>query len=341
MTPQPSKNLRRFSTVVGRDIHRITLPLPGPRPGPSNVYLFLGDNVTLLDTGTAQAAGRLSRALSELGLSFSDIDRVVLTHGHIDHYGSAAKIVRATGGKAQVFAHREDTDSIQTGQEAKKRTTERFLSLMGVPLPLRLSLISVFLVFLKMAETVKVDRFLDDGDMIYLGNHKASVMATPGHTRGSVCLFLEQDGLLFAGDTVLAHITPNALAMVEDGCDIPRRRAQDEFYRSLALIEEVCPRVVHPGHGRAMDDLPEIASMYRTLFSERQEKILDLLNNGGQTVWDVARKLFPDIRQFSYRYALEAYLAVSEVFTHAQELEALEKTALVRAGNRILVRKEP
>lgn len=341
MTPLSGSGRHRFSTEVGRGIHRITLPLPGPRPGPSNVYLFLGDNISLLDTGTAQAAGRLSRALSELGLSFADIDRVVLTHGHIDHYGSAAKIVKAGGGSAQVFAHREDTDSIQTGQEAKKRTTDRFLSLMGVPLPLRLSLISVFLVFMRMAETVKVDRFLDNGDNIYLGNHKASVIATPGHTRGSVCFYLEREGLLFAGDMVLAHITPNALAMVEDGLDIPLRRAQDEFYKSLSIIEEIAPKVVHPGHGRAMDDLPEIASMYRKLFSERQEKILDLLGQGGQTVWDVARKLFPDIRQFSYRYALEAYLAVSEVFTHAQELEALEKTALVRAGNRVLIRKEP
>ena len=326
---------------VGRGIHRITLPLPGPRPGPVNAYLFVGDNVSLLDTGTAQAAGRLSKALGELGYRFSDIDRIVLTHGHIDHYGSAARIMAASRGRTRLYVHREDAASVETGQEARKRTTERFLALMGVPLSLRLSLLSVFFVFMQMAETARPDRFLEEGDTIQMGCHRARIMETPGHTRGSVCLLIEREGLLFSGDMVLPHITPNALAMVEDGLTVPSRRAQDEFYRSLSRIEEAAPRVVHPGHGRAIGDLPAIASLYRTLFSERQEKVLDLLSRGESTVWEVARALFPEIQKLGYRTALESYLAVSEVFTHAQELAADEKIALRRAGNRILLRKEP
>ena len=89
-------------------IYRIIRPLPGEKPGPVNAYLFTGKIATLLDTGTLKAIPVLDRALKELGMSFLDINQIIITHGHIDHYGAARAIVKRSGGNATVMAHEED-----------------------------------------------------------------------------------------------------------------------------------------------------------------------------------------------------------------------------------------
>ena len=71
------------------DVYSIKLPLSGYKPGPVNVYLFKGDKITLIDTGMKQTANLLRKALEEHGIRFSDIDNIVVTHGHVDHYGAA------------------------------------------------------------------------------------------------------------------------------------------------------------------------------------------------------------------------------------------------------------
>ena len=83
-----------FSQEVHPDIFRITLPLYGEKPGPVNSYLFIGDTITLLDVGSAFSTKQLKRALSEHNIKFSDIDQIILSHGHPDHYGAARKIVK-------------------------------------------------------------------------------------------------------------------------------------------------------------------------------------------------------------------------------------------------------
>lgn len=91
-----SHRKRTFEILPG--VYRIILPLAGEKPGPINVYLFTGDPVTIIDTGTLKSVPVLARELAGLGMSFADIEQVVLTHGHIDHYGGAASIVRERAG---------------------------------------------------------------------------------------------------------------------------------------------------------------------------------------------------------------------------------------------------
>ena len=80
-------------------IYRITLPLPGKKPGPINTYLFTGDPVTIMDTGTVMTVSLLRSEINRLGLDFSDIRNIVLTHGHIDHFGAAIIIKNESGAK--------------------------------------------------------------------------------------------------------------------------------------------------------------------------------------------------------------------------------------------------
>ena len=300
-------------------IHQIILPLPGRQPGPVNAYLFTGKQTTLLDTGTSRTARHLEESLKQIGIGSSDIDRIILTHGHIDHYGAARHVVKRSSGHVSVAAHHEDAPVIESGMEISGRQFSKYYRLMGVPLIFELLFYGVKLFFSSLADNCRVDSRLADGEKIRLGDYEATVISTPGHTRGSICLYLEKEGILFSGDHILGHITPNAFVMLEGDFDIPWRMSQVEFYESLKKIESLAPRIVYPAHGKPITDLPKTAAMYREQFSLRQEKILAILKKGESTVYRLARNLFPEIS--GKRLPLEVFLAVSEVFTHLQVLE--------------------
>ncbi|MBN2160313.1 MAG: MBL fold metallo-hydrolase [Spirochaetes bacterium] len=300
-------------------IFRIILPLQGTKPGPVNAYLFTGKPVTLLDTGTLKSAPVLERELGRMGFGFSDIEQIVLTHGHIDHYGAALSIIRGAGRPVPVLAHEEDRRLIEHGLEVPEKQFAKYYSLMGVPLIFHVSLLLVQALFKSMAENCRVDRTISDADRIMLGSYEATVVGTPGHTRGSVSFFLEKEGILFPGDHILGHITPNAFVMLEADYILPRRMSQVEFYESLAKIEKLSPRIAYPAHGSPIEDVSATIAMFREQFALRQKHIIDILEQGENTVYRIGRKLFPDIR--GKRLPLEIFLMVSEVYTHLQVLQ--------------------
>src|SRR5574341_272078 len=104
-------------------LHRIELPTPFP-VGPVNAYLLATDPLTLVDTGpkTAEAQAALEAGVAAAGYRLDDVRRVLLTHGHTDHCGSAAWVARRChaevylheGDRAKVSGRRWVTDHLKT-----------------------------------------------------------------------------------------------------------------------------------------------------------------------------------------------------------------------------------
>ena len=109
-------------------------------------------------------------------------DAIVLTHGDWDHTGAAAELRESCG--AIVIASSIETPCIDGSDSFRGH--------------------------FKMAKPCPVDRMVEDGDTVEIGNMKWQVIATPGHTPGGMCLFLEptegQEGapVLISGDTLFA-----------------------------------------------------------------------------------------------------------------------------------------
>jgi len=308
----------KYSQEIYPGIYRITLPLPGDKPGPVSAYLFVGKKTSLLDTGTAKASIKLQKAFAELSLHPKNIRQVIISHGHMDHYGSANWVVASSGGRAKVFAHKSDSRRIETGADISANTYRRFLKLMGVPYWHRHGLRILQLIFGSMAKNCRVDRHFNENETIQMGDYKGRIIFTPGHTKGSVCIFLENEGLLFSGDHILSHITPNALIMLKEGYDLPKRLSQKEFYESVDKIERLQPQTIYPAHGPVISNLSAVTDMYRRSFDEREKKILSIVEQNEMNVYQIARELFP--KMDTRRLPLEIFLSISEVFSHLQVL---------------------
>jgi len=156
----------------------------------ANVYLLVDDDLTLVDTGFSGRADLILEQIEELGYSPSDVKRIIITHHHADHTGGLAALKRAT--QAEVIAHPADAPYI-----------DGTLPQPGPVRPQWLSKLLARFSWLLATEPVVVDTLVNDGDELpILGGIK--ILHTPGHTPGSICLYLQSKDLLIAGD-LLAH----------------------------------------------------------------------------------------------------------------------------------------
>jgi glyoxylase-like metal-dependent hydrolase (beta-lactamase superfamily II) len=148
------------------------------------VYVWRdGDSATLIDTGAPGSGDEILAAVPQ-------IDRIVLTHGHVDHCGSAAELQDATG--ATVFAGAGDATEIRNGTAMPPPVFEDW----EIPIHQRVSA-----GLPEAAPPVPGLVELHDGDVLDFGGG-AEILAIPGHTDGSIAIHLPSRGVLFTGDTI-------------------------------------------------------------------------------------------------------------------------------------------
>jgi glyoxylase-like metal-dependent hydrolase (beta-lactamase superfamily II) len=147
-------------------------------------YLIVGKTICLIDTGVAATAPLILDTVRSLGRSPGEISLILLTHAHPDHIGGCAPIRRFA--PAPVAIHPAERPWVE---DVERQYRER-------PIPNLFELVP---------EGVPVGRELTDGEAIsWEGGKTIRVVATPGHSCGSVSFFFEEEGALFSGDAVPA-----------------------------------------------------------------------------------------------------------------------------------------
>lgn len=152
------------------------------------------DGLLLVDTGWTDNTKQLFDLINKTGHDPLNIKHIILTHGHIDHAGSAADIRKLT--QARIYAHKDDIDLYGTGLADRPGTkaTPGFLT--------RLIYFSYQLMLLfgkSKYEPFSIDQTVEDNDTIPLAGG-IEVLHTPGHSKGHIALLLKKYDLLIAGD---------------------------------------------------------------------------------------------------------------------------------------------
>lgn len=195
----------------------------------AGVYLVsAGGELVLIDTGFPNKAAAIMRRISRLGLYPSRISHIIVTHHHPDHIGSLAALKKMT--RAKVIAHRDDVPYIE--------------GRLPQPGPFRPALYrKIAAGFKNMLNTAPagVDIAVSDGDELPVAGG-ISIIHTPGHTPGSICIYLKEKNLMFCGDLVARRLAIK-LPSLAFTADIPQLK------KSILKLAACDFKVLCFGHG--------------------------------------------------------------------------------------------
>ncbi len=203
-----------------------------PLGAANTVLLDAGPELALVDAGFPGKASLVFDAIRQLGRDPRDLRHLIFTHGHPDHIGSAAAIVRETG--AATYMHAADVSLAETGGPFRPMT----------PPPNLLLNVMHHLVWHphQRMEPVRIDRHINDGETLPIAGG-LQVVHTPGHCAGQVSLLWQGERLLIAGDVGMNIIglgDPVGFEDIEEGRRSQRKLAGLRFNAAVF------------GHGRAI-----------------------------------------------------------------------------------------
>ncbi|MCF6284977.1 MAG: MBL fold metallo-hydrolase [Candidatus Hydrogenedentes bacterium] len=301
----------RYQTRSGIEVFK--LPVWAFADHVTNCYLVLDDAVTLIDCSSAigDANGSLERcfanARSEFGLTvdLKDVDRLIITHGHIDHFGGANHVLEQSG--ATIAIHELDVSTLQNFEERRVITAKDlqvFLKRTGLSAERVASMLEMNRWSKGIFQSVKVDIVLQEGPM---PDSPFFVHHAPGHCPGQVCLQL--DDILFTADHVLDKITPHQSPEF-----ISRNMGLGHYFDALKKIRVV--EGVRLGLGGHLRDIPDVAKRIdETLaFHELRLEKTRAICQEPKTLAEISRALF------GKRESYHVLLAILEAGAHVEYL---------------------
>ncbi len=180
-------------------------------PFDGNVYLILDEVPILVDAGMEPES--TLRKIKKY-IDPQKIEMIVLTHCHHDHSAGVPRLKEATG--ARVLIHEEEAGSL-----GDDMATVAYLFGLSAP-------------------EIEADGTLKEGDVLDLGEWQLSVLHTPGHSPGGICLYEPKAKVLFSGDTVFPQGNIGRTDLFA-GCDA-------DLIRSIERLTALDVEVLYPGH---------------------------------------------------------------------------------------------
>jgi glyoxylase-like metal-dependent hydrolase (beta-lactamase superfamily II) len=309
-------------------IHRLEIPVPFLEAGgPANVYAIedADGRWTLFDTGIGTEAGvqALREGAARAGVDLRKVSRVVVSHGHLDHFGNAQLISEESG--ARVFIH--DADREKVIGDARFATLLRrhrgYFLRLGVPVEQLEQMQAQADRSPSKIRYVEPERLASvaEGDVLHFRHFEAVVKHLPGHTPGLICLYAERPRVFFADDHVLARVSPNPVLDLSQGEGATKFRALSRYLEGARWVRELELELVLPGHGPAFTGHRALLDGLFGFYERRQGKLLSKLVEGPASVFELLPTLFPR------RDLPRLVLMLSEVLAN---LEVLEDQGRVR-----------
>ncbi|MGO9607037.1 MAG: MBL fold metallo-hydrolase [Candidatus Binataceae bacterium] len=277
-------------------IYEIFLPLP-MRPTIINVYLIdCGGAWALIDTGmnSPESIQTLEEAFAQVGIKIEDLDTLIATHHHIDHFGASGTIRFRS--HAKTYVHPLELERAnrmvmfgQTGH-ADRPESRAFFKSHGFPIEdfspagMRPSWMGTAL----YNPATEPDHPIKDGDIIKVGNRELEVIWTPGHSPGHNVIYLRKEKIMIVGDHLLPKITPH----VGIYPDNPEGNPLGDFIESQLKVQRFDADYILPAHGGVYNDHRHRANQIIEHHRYREAEMLDLVKQKPKTAFEVAQQVF-------------------------------------------------
>jgi glyoxylase-like metal-dependent hydrolase (beta-lactamase superfamily II) len=304
-------------------IYKIELPIPFPLKS-MNVYFIDDSPRTLVDAGikTEVSFETLKKELETIGVGLNSIERILITHGHIDHYGQAKRLSSLSG--APIYIHSKEYGRIRSFIHSLG-FIKSILLRNGAPETLVNEAIHYMESAQIMADSLDEAFFLDDGDSILFKSMSWKTIHCPGHSPGLICFHWPEKKILFTGDHLLKEITPNPILNVPEYRPPFRYPSLKDYLNSLEKIERLDLSLLLPAHGEEIHDVKALIQKIFTHHKERMDRILFSLSKKEKTPFQIAMDLFPGVPPF------EVFLGISEAVGH---LDILKEKGIVKVNEK-------
>lgn len=306
--------IQRFETAGGARIYRI--PVEAFPQFITYCYVILeAGPPTLVDAGSGygssndhllQGIAALHDAFGE-AVTVSDLTRILVSHGHIDHFGGVAFMAERTG--ARIGIHEIDRRVLVAYEERVIVATKDlrvYLERAGVGEKLRGSLLEMYGFAKQHVRSVKVDFSLDEDQPL----DGMRFIHTPGHCPGQVCILVDE--VLLSADHILARTTPHQAPE-----SITHYTGLGHYLESLAKIERTPGiRLALGGHEAPVEDVYGRIQEIRASHQRKLERVLEIIQANGEpaTISDISKAMYPE------RHGYEILLALEEVGAHVEYL---------------------
>lgn len=195
-------------------LKRIKIDIPAV--GGTNCYIVQDEETK--ETMVIDPGGDVDKIVEMLNTIHAKVKYILLTHCHGDHIAGVNELKQRVGGK--ILIHRLD-------EEGLRNPNVNLAEYVGLGRVI-----------------VQADARLDDGDLIHVGNLEFKILHTPGHTKGGISIYSEEEKLLFSGDTLFRGSWGRT--------DLPTSSFED-IIKSITEKLMVLPEdtIVYPGHGKS------------------------------------------------------------------------------------------
>jgi glyoxylase-like metal-dependent hydrolase (beta-lactamase superfamily II) len=316
---------------IVEDIYQIQLPLPFALNS-VNCYLLRGDKGwVILDAGlnTAPAQAVWRAVFSQLKITSTDIEQIILTHVHPDHYGLAGWLQEWSGAPVWLSPREAELARQVWGQDNLHQAMFELFRRGGIPTEIEqqaeVEAKKVRALTFPHPHLVKL---LEPGEVLLIGQRRFMAIHAPGHSDGQLLFYDPADCLLLSGDQVLLKITPNiGLWPVSEPDPLGRYLAS---LRELAALEV---RLALPGHRGLITNWLERLIELEQHHARRLAAMLAVVDETGVTAYQVYSQVF-NAREFTMH---EVRFAVAETLAHLEYL--VKQGWLRREGDEVWLYK--
>jgi glyoxylase-like metal-dependent hydrolase (beta-lactamase superfamily II) len=312
------------------------MPTPWASTQTVNCWLVDDDPLTLVDGGlnSASCLCLLEEALAAHDRRVEDLERIVITHHHVDHIGLLSALTTRSDAEIVVPCLSEawvsDYDNRIDADTAFLLDT---LSRHGVPAGSVKALSRGLYHERAWGSGVIPDRRVQDGDVLQFASRNWLVLEVPGHSPADTVYFDERRRTLVSGDHLLADapsvpfITRPLDARAGEHSILEAGLA---YHASLERTSELDVALVVPGHGEPFFDHQAVVKGHQTRLARRRTLVRDAIRNAPRTAFDIAQIVWGDYANYEIALTISIVLGHLAVLVTDGDVCALDDDELVR-----------